>query len=222
MLGIDIYENHPETTTKMIYEIENGSHGSAEFPHSGSVKNLSINWLKYNLMDSLQYCTQLIEENPENASVFSTTLECMTDSIESCILGDVYVSEGHNSGVPEDYIEIYNSGNYDCSLEGFQLDDNEELDDFTFGPVVIPAGGYWVGYEDQEGSFTSGLSLNGDIIVFADSNGTSLTVELQASIELDSVSLSQSFDDNGNGCYSLPTPGSTNSACITLRSNHVF
>ena len=56
------------------------------------------------------------------------------------------------------------------ALEGFQLDDNEELDDFTFGPVVIPAGGYWVGYEDENGSFSSGLSSSGDIIVFADSS----------------------------------------------------
>ncbi|MBT5783008.1 MAG: hypothetical protein HOI03_07550, partial [Candidatus Marinimicrobia bacterium] len=110
MLGIDIYNNHPQSTTKMIYEIENGGHSSAEFPQTGSITNLSLNWLKYHLMDSLQVCNQLIEENPENASVFSTTLECITDSVESCILGEVYVSEGHNSGDPEDYIEIYNSG----------------------------------------------------------------------------------------------------------------
>ena len=216
MLGIDIYNNHPQSTTKMIYEIENGGHSSAEFPQTGSITNLSLNWLKYHLMDSLQVCNQLIEENPENASVFSTTLECITDSVESCILGEVYVSEGHNSGDPEDYIEIYNSGLNDCSLEGFQLDDNEELDDFTFGNIIIPARGYWIGYEDENNSFSSGLSANGDIIVFADSTGSSLIVELEVVQETDSISYSQSFDANGNGCYTIPTPGSLNGECVTL------
>ena len=216
MLGIDIYNNHPQSTTKMIYEIENGGHSSAEFPQTGSITNLSLNWLKYHLMDSLQVCNQLIEENPENASVFSTTLECITDSVESCILGEVYVSEGHNSGDPEDYIEIYNSGLNDCSLEGFQLDDNEELDDFTFGNIIIPARRYWIGYEDENNSFSSGLSANGDIIVFADSTGSSLIVELEVVQETDSISYSQSFDANGNGCYTIPTPGSLNGECVTL------
>ncbi len=137
----------------------------------------------------------------------------------ACILGDVYVSEGHTSGSPEDYIEIYNSGEDECSLEGFQLDDNEELDDFTFGNVIIPAGGYWVGYEDQDSSFSSGLSSSGDIIVFADSSGTSLIVTLEPSLEYDGLELSQSFNENGEGCYTNPTPGEANGDCITLEND---
>lgn len=101
-------------------------------------------------------------------------------------------------------------------MEGFQLDDNEELSDFTFGDVIISAGDYWIGYEDQDSSFTSGLGSSGDIIVFADSSGNSLIVELEASVEIDSVSLSQSFDENGNGCFTNPTPGILNGECITL------
>ena len=219
MLGIDLYNDLPQSTTKMIYEIESGGHGSAAFPQTGSITNLSLNWLKYHLMDSLQVCTQLIEENPENSSVFSTTLECITDSVESCILGEVYVSEGHNQGDPEDYIEIYNSGLNDCSLEGFQLDDNEELDDFTFGNIIIPAGGYWVGYEDEDNSFSSGLSANGDIIVFADSSGSAMVVELEVIQETDSITYSQSFDADGVSCYTIPTPGSLNSECVTLSTS---
>ena len=48
-----------------------------------------------------------------------------------CILGKVYVSEAANAG--DDYIEVYNGGGEECTLEGFQLDDSEELEDFTFG-----------------------------------------------------------------------------------------
>jgi len=136
--------------------------------------------------------------------------------ILACSLGVVYVSEGHNSGDPEDYIELYNSGDEDCSLQGFQLDDSEELDDLTFGNVIIPAGGYWLGYEDAESSFSSGLSGSGDLIVLADSTGSSLIVELEVVQETDSISYSQSFDANGNGCYTIPTPGSLNGECVTL------
>ncbi|MDB9854554.1 lamin tail domain-containing protein, partial [Candidatus Marinimicrobia bacterium] len=142
------------------------------------------------------------------------------DGPEPCILGDVYVSEGHTSGDPEDYIELYNSGDEDCSLKGFQLDDSEELDDLTFGDVIIPAGGYWLGYEDADSSFSSGLSGSGDLIVFADSTGSSLIVELNQTEEMDGISLSQSFDADGNGCYTSPTPGLMNGECVTLSLGH--
>ena len=166
------------------------------------------------------YCDSLITQ-PDGVSSFLTTIICeqVIDSVESCILGEVYVSEGHNQGDPEDYIEIYNSGLNDCSLEGFQLDDNEELDDFTFGNIIIPAGGYWVGYEDEDNSFSSGLSANGDIIVFADSSGSAMVVDLEVIQETDSITYSQSFDADGVSCYTIPTPGSLNSECVTLSTS---
>jgi hypothetical protein len=138
--------------------------------------------------------------------------------ILACSLGVVYVSEGHTSGDPEDYIELYNSGDEDCSLQGFQLDDSEELDDLTFGNVIIPGGGYWLGYEDAESSFSSGLSGSGDLIVLADSTGSLLILELNQTEEMDGISLSQSFDANGNGCYTSPTHGEANTECVTLNA----
>lgn len=126
-----------------------------------------------------------------------------------CVLGTVYVSEAHTSGEPEDYIEIYNSGDTDCLLTGFQLDDNVELADFTFGEVVIEAGGFWIGYEDAPDSFNSGLSSGGDLVVFADPDGNMLIVDAGPSIG----NLSKSYDAEGNGCYTNPTPGAPNEAC---------
>ena len=63
-----------------------------------------------------------------------------------CILGEVYVSEAANRGDPDDYIEVYNDGSEECTLAGFQLDDSEELEDFTFGNVILAPGDFWVGY----------------------------------------------------------------------------
>jgi hypothetical protein len=132
-----------------------------------------------------------------------------------CILGEVYVSEAANAG--DDYIEVYNGGGEECTLAGFQLDDSEELEDFTFGNVILSAGGYWLGYEDSTDSFNSGLGGEGDSIVFADSDGNMLIVILEESIEIaDGVELSQSYGSDGTGCYTLPTPGSSNTDCLEI------
>ena len=135
---------------------------------------------------------------------------------EPCDLDDIYVSEAHTSGDPEDYIEIYNNGNVSCSLEGFKLDDNQEMNDLTFGNVVIAAGGFWLGYEDADSSFNSGLSSSGDEVWLADPLGNLKMVALNSSVQLNGVQLSQSFNSVGYGCYTDPTPGQLNSDCITL------
>jgi hypothetical protein len=148
-----------------------------------------------------------------SALVLVTTLGggvfAQDENLNICQLGVVYVSEAHTSGDPQDYIEIYNSGENACLLTGFQLDDNVLLEDFTFGEVVLEASGFWLGYEDAENSFTSGLSSGGDIVVLADPTGNMLIVDAGPSIG----ELSKSYDALGNGCYTNPTPGAQNDAC---------
>ncbi len=145
-----------------------------------------------------------------------TILGLVTPTIDPCELGTVYVSEGHNVGDPEDWIEIFNSGENECSLEGFKLDDSNEFEDLTFGDITLSAGGYWLCYEDAEGCFSSGLGGGGDEIWLSDPDGNTAMVTLLQSAESDGVALSQSFDANGSGCYTQPTPGQANGECITL------
>ena len=133
----------------------------------------------------------------------------------ACELGDVYVTEAASAGDPEDFIEIFNSGSDECSLAGFMLDDSADLDDLTFGDVTIAAGGYWLGYEDEEGSFSSGLNQDGETIYFSD-GVTTLIVEMGDAVEVDGVELSQSYDADGNGCYTSPTPGADNVECFVF------
>jgi hypothetical protein len=136
-------------------------------------------------------------------------------STASCILGEVYVSEAANRGDPEDYIEVYNSGSEECTLAGFQLDDSEELEDFTFGYVILAPDGYWHCFEDAEDCFRSGLDADGDMVVFADAGGNMLIVILAESLEtLDGVELSQSYGSDGVGCYTMPTPDYLNEPCF--------
>jgi hypothetical protein len=153
----------------------------------------------------------LVTSNEISGTVtaYALTSSVIPPVTPACQLGVVYVSEAHTSGVPKDYIELYNSGSTDCSLEGFKLDDSPALNDLTFGDVVLEAGAYWIGYEDAAASFTSGLSSSGDIVVLADPSGASVTVVLEPSL----AHYGQSFNAEGEGCYAEPTPGAANAAC---------
>ena len=62
-LGQDIYENTPESTTKMLYEIESGGHGSAAYPY-GDVLEKTLFWAKYHLNEDLSYCDSLFLTPP--------------------------------------------------------------------------------------------------------------------------------------------------------------
>ena len=133
-----------------------------------------------------------------------------------CDINYMYVSEAHTSGNPEDYIEIYNSGENDCSLEGFKLDNSQDMTDLIFDNIVVPAGGYWLGYKGSDSSFGFDLNSVGDEVWLSDPLGNTKVITLSASVELNDVQLSQSFSSDGGGCYTAPTPGENNADCITL------
>ena len=158
-------------------------------------------------------CTDMEAQN-YNADATVDDGSCEYGGV-ACELGDVYVTEAASAGDPADFIEIFNSGSEDCSLAGFMLDDSDELSDLTFGNVIIAAGGYWVGYEDEEGSFSSGLNQDAETIYFSD-GVTTLIVEMTEAVEVDGVELSQSFDADGLGCYTGPTPGAANAECFVF------
>ena len=74
LIGQDIYLNTPETTTKILYEIENGSHSSAEYP-IGYVSNITLDWVRYILIENDSFCDSLLIPPPD-ASQFISTLQC--------------------------------------------------------------------------------------------------------------------------------------------------
>jgi len=81
MLGMDIYLDHPVSTTKMIYEILDGGHSSA-IPQIESIRIKVINWLNYYLNDDNTVCSLLLEE-PDNTSQFLTNFECQQEELGS-------------------------------------------------------------------------------------------------------------------------------------------
>tara|TARA_Y100001970_G_scaffold265400_1_gene352943 strand:- start:507 stop:1649 length:1143 start_codon:yes stop_codon:yes gene_type:complete len=74
LIGQDIYLNTPETTMKILYEIEDGGHSSAESP-TGYIGNKTLEWVQYLLMGNESFCDSLLV-SPENASQYLTTLQC--------------------------------------------------------------------------------------------------------------------------------------------------
>ena len=74
LIGQDIYLNTPETTMKVLYEIENGGHSSAESP-TGYVGNKTLIWSQYLLMGNDSLCDSLLVA-PTDASQYFTTLQC--------------------------------------------------------------------------------------------------------------------------------------------------
>ena len=153
--------------------------------------------------------------------------------VVQCNFDLVYISEVHGSGqlvdgMTDDYIEIYNSGIYDCSMEGYMFDDAIEFNDFTFGSdIIIPSGGFWYAVEDElygqmydhngnflfqtVGSFGSGISSGGEYIYFSLDDSISMFL-----VEPSYANYSQSFDIDGVSCYTDPTPGEINESCIVF------
>ena len=74
LIGPDIYINTPETTTKILYEIEDGGHSSAELP-TGYVNKKTLDFVQYLLMGNDSFCDSL-SVAPPNASLFLNTLQC--------------------------------------------------------------------------------------------------------------------------------------------------
>ncbi|MAO85998.1 MAG: hypothetical protein CMF87_03625, partial [Candidatus Marinimicrobia bacterium] len=71
------YNYTPESTTKMLFELEGGNHETGLNPNAGSgqLGEKVIDWLNYHLLDNLDYCDTLLNI-PSSATQFHTNLQC--------------------------------------------------------------------------------------------------------------------------------------------------
>lgn len=74
LIGQDIYFNTPETTMKILYEIENGGHSSAESP-AEYIGDKTLEWVQYLIRGNESFCDSLLL-SPDNSSQYLTTLQC--------------------------------------------------------------------------------------------------------------------------------------------------
>ena len=75
------YDNTPESTNKLLFEIENGNHSVANTPEGGnsSVGKVALSWFKLYVDQNDCYCSLLTEDlldNPQEASNIESSFEC--------------------------------------------------------------------------------------------------------------------------------------------------
>ena len=115
LLGQDIYLNTPETTMKILYEIGNGGHSSAESP-AGYVGDKTLEWVQYLLMGNESFCDSLLL-SPDNASEYLTTLQC-GESFSYDINEDGAID---NADLVELVIAVINSFEIDFDINNDQI-----------------------------------------------------------------------------------------------------
>ena len=86
------YNYTPESTTKMLFELEGGNHGTGLNPYSGSgeLGEKVIDWLNYHLLDNSDYCDTLLNI-PSSATQFYTNLQCQ-EFLAGDINGDYIIN----------------------------------------------------------------------------------------------------------------------------------
>lgn len=86
-----------------------------------------------------------------------------------CSLNEIIISEVHTNSQPADYIELFNKGTRTCSLDGFELTDEDTFldDNLIFGALnVIPTRSYLLGYQYNKlpGNFSYSFSHSSSLI----------------------------------------------------------
>jgi dienelactone hydrolase len=86
------YNYTPESTTKMLFELEGGNHGTGLSPYSGSgeLGEKVIDWLNYHLLENLDNCDTLLNI-PSSATQFYTNLQCQ-EFLAGDINGDYIIN----------------------------------------------------------------------------------------------------------------------------------
>jgi dienelactone hydrolase len=74
------YDYTPETTSKLLFEIDNAGHSVANSPTGGDdyVGKIALSWLKQYLVGDSCYCPLLLD-TPSMASAFMTNVTCPAD-----------------------------------------------------------------------------------------------------------------------------------------------
>jgi len=120
-----------------------------------------------------------------------------------------------------DWIELYNAGSVDVSLEGLTVTDDLEVPDLhTLGDVTVPAGGFVVLFADgqpERGPTHLGFQLSsaGEAIGLYSPDGDPL--DRLTFVDLSGDQVAGRIPDGGTlSMLSGPTPGETNTTAEAL------
>ena len=108
------------------------------------------------------------EDTPVEAPADATSLP---DSAEPSVSATgLVINELAASGVPDDWVELYNGGTESIDLGGWTLTDSDPLHTHVFpGGQTIGAGGYKLLLRKEAGAFTFGLGAMDSVVLYDDS-----------------------------------------------------
>lgn len=127
-------------------------------------------------------------------------------------------------GEYDDWIELYNNGSSDISLNGYYLTDNlDNLTKWNFPDTTIAAGGYLIIWADEDGS-QQGLHANfklsgsGEALLLVDPD-TNIVDEITFGAQLTDTSYGRYPNGTGEFVYMLPSFATANTGEVTTADN---
>lgn len=169
--------------------------------------------------------------------------DCSCVGVVGCMTGDIIITEinynpcsdiGSDSGY--EFIELYNNGANDLSLEDWQMDEEESvfgMTSYTFPAITIPAGGYLVvaanatNYDGTMGltlgvnllDWNVSLSNIADEIVLYDCDGNLIDAVFYNDDGIDSGGFPECADGDNDFCATLALPTSNYTADNNVNTN---
>jgi len=139
------YNVTPNTTEKLLFEIENGDHSVANTPNGGdgAVGRIALSWLKLYVEENDCYCpllTNSLLNNPPSASYVETNIECVVLDIAENTQ-DIRVFPNPTKDIinlnieGEIYFKLYNSIGQKV-LENQLIGNNKQIDLSNFSEGV--------------------------------------------------------------------------------------
>lgn len=140
------YNATPNTTDKLLFEVDNGNHSVANTPNgaNGLVGQIALSWLRLQMEDDECYCPLLEDElldNPSEASDIQTNIECapILAVQENKLIGGVFPNPTHNfvtvNVTSTMRFEVYSTLGQRL-LEGELSETNTQIDLSTFSKGI--------------------------------------------------------------------------------------
>jgi dienelactone hydrolase len=139
------YNVTPNTTEKLLFEIENGDHSVANTPNGGdgAVGRIALSWLKLYVEDNDCYCpllTNSLLNNPASASYVETNIECVVlgvaeNSYEITVFPNPTTNVINLNVEGEVNYKLYNSIGQ-LVLENLLNDNNKQVDLSNFSEGI--------------------------------------------------------------------------------------
>ena len=174
---------------------------------------------------NIQYYIYAENSNAVSFSPARAEYEYYTVEVSGIMVINEFMADNESTVVDQDgefddWIEFFNNGNTDISLNGYYLsDDSSEPDQWVFPDTTITAGGYlivWCDKDDDQSGLHANfkLSASGEVIILSD-NDMSVIDEITFTQQYPDTTFGRFVNGTGDFILMLPTFSAENTDLIT-------